>query len=103
MIESLVSGGLMEITKRFKNNYGEDYQYGANIDNEIFMMHPYCWCEKDDCRWCDGENPNFLHKESGFAVDWYKYISKNMKISNPNDADFVDILKECCDFLKDKN
>jgi len=29
-------------------------KYGIDIDNDVFMMHRYCWCEKDDCAWCGG-------------------------------------------------
>lgn len=31
---------------------GGEYGYGAFYENDTFMMHPYCWCEKDDCPWC---------------------------------------------------
>jgi hypothetical protein len=29
-------------------------KYAADFENDIFMMHPYCWCENDDCPWCGG-------------------------------------------------
>jgi hypothetical protein len=29
-------------------------KYGADIDNATFMMHRYCWCEREDCHWCGG-------------------------------------------------
>lgn len=29
-------------------------KYSANVDNEVFMMHRYCWCEDEDCPWCVG-------------------------------------------------
>jgi hypothetical protein len=29
-------------------------KYGADYENEVFMMHSYCWCENDDCPWCTG-------------------------------------------------
>lgn len=31
---------------------GGEFGYGAWIDNDVFMMHPFCWCEKSDCPWC---------------------------------------------------
>lgn len=37
-----ISGGLL----------GGEYGYGGIYENEVFMMHPYCWCEADDCPWC---------------------------------------------------
>lgn len=27
-------------------------KYGTNYENDVFMMHRYCWCEKPDCLWC---------------------------------------------------
>jgi hypothetical protein len=31
---------------------GGKYGYGVEFENEIFMMHPFCWCEQEDCPWC---------------------------------------------------
>src|ERR1700674_4892859 len=28
--------------------------YGANFENDTFMMHRYCWCEREECLWCRG-------------------------------------------------
>ena len=33
---------------------GGDYGYGVNFENDVFMMHRYCWCEQSDCPWCAG-------------------------------------------------
>lgn len=27
-------------------------KYGTDYENDVFMMHRYCWCEKPDCLWC---------------------------------------------------
>jgi hypothetical protein len=29
-------------------------KYGTAFENDEFMMHPYCWCEEDECPWCGG-------------------------------------------------
>lgn len=29
-------------------------KYGAYYDCDEFMMHPYCWCERESCPWCRG-------------------------------------------------
>lgn len=29
-------------------------KYGTDCDNDVFMMHHYCWCEREDCPWCGG-------------------------------------------------
>jgi hypothetical protein len=76
---------------------GGEFGYGANFENDAFMMHRYCWCEKDDCPWCAGDAgpfsnhslywsegnttaPNFLHKPSQSRVWWYKYIGRGMEM-----------------------
>lgn len=61
--------------------FGGAFGYGANFENDTFMMHRYCWCEKDGCVWCAGEAPNFHHKPSGLTVRWYKYIGRDNEMS----------------------
>lgn len=57
-------------------------KYGTDFENDIFMMNRFCWCEKEDCKWCGSENaPNFLHKKTGFEVRWYKYIGRSMEMN----------------------
>ena len=52
-------------------------KYGAQHDDDRFMMHTECWCEKKGCPWCSGDAPNFLYKPTGLAVRWYKYIGRS--------------------------
>lgn len=33
---------------------GGPFGYGGYWDDDLFMMHPYCWCEREDCPWCAG-------------------------------------------------
>lgn len=33
---------------------GGEYGYGAWYENDVFMMHPFCWCDRQDCAWCRG-------------------------------------------------
>lgn len=35
--------------------FGGTWGYGANFENDVFMMHRYCWCERDDCLWCGAD------------------------------------------------
>jgi hypothetical protein len=62
-------------------------KYGARVDNEVFSMHPFCWCEKDDCKYCWDESekgpraPNFHYKPTDFRVSWYKYIGRGMEMN----------------------
>lgn len=34
--------------------FGGEWGYGADFENDVFMMHRYCWCERADCPWCAG-------------------------------------------------
>jgi hypothetical protein len=56
-------------------------KYGTTVENAWFMMHPFCWCELDDCPWCREEDPmpNFYYKPLDFKVTWYKYIGRSME------------------------
>jgi hypothetical protein len=68
--------------KYSKDRYGECAEkYGTEFENDEFMMHRFCWCDEDDCGWCEGNKPNFLHKKTGFEVKWYKYIGRSMEIN----------------------
>lgn len=31
-------------------------KYGTNFENDVFLMHRFCWCESDDCLWCGGSS-----------------------------------------------
>ena len=77
-----------------KNNWPT--KYGIVYENEVFMMHTFCWCAEDDCPWCNGNAPNFWYKPTDFKVTWYKYIGRSMefnrKITIPEAAE---ILSEC--------
>jgi len=79
-------------------------KYGTNFENDVFMMHRFCWCGEDACAWCGGNEPepNFRHKELGLAVRWYKYIGRGMEISNPNHLNATGVARvilECLDSL----
>lgn len=75
---------------------GGEYGYGADFENDVFKMHPFCWCGREDCGYCSDIGtipqllrdvmrlkyakskrlPNFLYKPSGFRMWWYKYIGR---------------------------
>lgn len=52
---------------------------GVEYENDVFLMHPFCWCEKESCQWCSGEAPNFRHKSTGLEIRWYKWIGRDME------------------------
>lgn len=43
---------------------------------------------------CSAILPNFHHFTSGVKIEWYKYIGRDNKIENPNNADVALILRE---------
>lgn len=55
--------------------FGGEYGYGANYENDVFMMHRYCWCEEQSCPWCAGcecDGP-WKYTISGREVDQREY------------------------------
>lgn len=60
-----------------KTGWSDPGKYGCDFENDVFLMHPECWCDKDDgsCLWCiHGDNPNFiplLHARFGTTKDGY--------------------------------
>ena len=92
---------------------GGEFGYGAVFENDVFTMHPYCWCDRMECPWCcwcdesrpdncacdfcsnniqgakggthERPAPNFWHKESGLKVWWYKWIGRSMLTEGPED------------------
>lgn len=34
--------------------FGGSFGYGANYENDVFLLHRYCWCEDPQCPWCGG-------------------------------------------------
>ena len=91
---------------------GGEYGYGCEYENDTFMMHPFCWCEKDDCLWCTYEEetddmvepqslqPNFLYKPTDTKIWWYKYIGRSQEQRGKLPKDW---LKKCIDSItKDK-
>jgi len=80
---------------------GGAFGYGAHYENDVFAMRPQYWgdCDcGDDERHkptCSLELPNFLHKQSGLEVRWYKWIGRDMEAKIPEGADLQTIFSEC--------
>ncbi len=76
---------------------GGRFGYGTTFENDTFMMHEFCWCERDDCDWCNGTKPNFLYKPTNLQVFWYKWIGRDMefKPKKPTQAEWEKIFKDC--------
>jgi hypothetical protein len=74
-------------------------KYGTEVDNCVFSMKPYCWCDSEDCKWCgDQQAPNFHYKPLDFQVWWYKYIGRGMTFNKDISVqDCAKMLKDCID------
>lgn len=70
--DDAISNSLRRLTKAIHDakladapgfGLGGEFGYGARFENDVLLMHPYCWCEREDCLWCGG---------SGCQAEWYK-------------------------------
>lgn len=91
----LVDRSLEEIFDLLLDKVSEDHI------NDIFEIHPYCWCNRADCPQCGQlTQPNFIYKKSGLIIAWYKYPFRgaysNKKISK---KEFKKLVQECIDSL----
>lgn len=34
--------------------FGGEFGYGANYEDDTFLLHRFCWCEREECPWCGG-------------------------------------------------
>jgi len=84
---------------------GGQFGYGAHWENDTFMMHPYCWCEEDDCPWCARGEANFRYKPTGFEVQWYKWIGRSMECPKPVPTmkEWAEIVETCLRSLEDRH
>lgn len=73
---------------------GGEYGYGVDYENDTFMMHSFCWCEQDDCGWCNAVKPNFLFKPTGCKVFWYKYIGRSMEKRGRLPKNWLEVCKK---------
>ena len=101
---------------------GGRWGYACDFKNAAFMLHPYCWCEGEECPWCGGWRthipegvppkawtffrdvanypPLFLHYATGIGVSWYKWIGRSL-IVHPEHLTVVwqEILGECLESI----
>lgn len=89
--------------------------HGAYFENDVFRMLPFWWgdCDCEETypqadEWeithspdCPVDQPNFLHKRTGFWVKWYKYIGRSMEWDESiTKEDWREVYNECMDSLK---
>jgi len=80
---------------------GGTYGYGVDFENDVFMMHSFCWCEQKKCEWCSGGAPNFLYKPTNFGINWYKWIGRSMGYSKKiSSKEWKSMIKDCIESVK---
>lgn len=97
--ESFLDGRLRDLaTYASYNPEGEEAgKYGTNFENDVFMMHQFCGCQQDDCKWCEHNEPNFHHKATGLKIWWYKHIGRvpRMQSGNLSRQEIAHIFGQC--------
>lgn len=105
-----VGEGLVKLTAEIANRdssivshgmLGGEFGYGAIFENDIFTMHPFCWCEKHECLWCKScECSGVWRDKSGVEHESYedgrewvlKQACKWYDPSNPDGSDHAKTL-----------
>lgn len=69
----------------FGEEGGWNAKYGADYENDVFLMKRYCWCERDDCPWCAGcgafEDACRACSVDHHAVDCFRNVLSAQKAS----------------------
>ncbi len=86
---------------KFAETWGFPEQ-GCAVRCTCGMQETYeAWlAENDHDPRCPIVLPNFLHKASGLRVDWYKYIGRDMEVTNASGIQYARALKDCLASLK---
>jgi hypothetical protein len=64
-------------------------KYGTNYENDVFMMHEFCWCEREDCPWCCGcecDSEDVVYTVDGKPVtyeQWMQFYEDNVPDIEP--------------------
>lgn len=76
--------------------------YGKDFENDVFYMHPYCWCGHNECKLC-AEEPtayNFYHKASDIGLNWYKYPMRSAETTEELTVErFRELINDCVDSI----
>lgn len=54
---------------------GGQHGYGADFENDVFKMRPYCWCDAPNCPWCGGCDCDTVPTVDGKDVTYDEWIA----------------------------
>lgn len=77
-LRELTRLGLAQDLETYGGLLGGVYGYGVEVDNDVFMMHPFCWCERSNCPWCLAcecpfEGTHLYYLADGTSVEFDAY------------------------------
>lgn len=55
----LLDSAIRAIAEKYAEEGDWANKYGVNYENDVFMMHRFCWCDEEDCPWCVGCQCNY--------------------------------------------
>ena len=89
--------GFQEAFYTLTRRLGDEMGYGVHFENDTFEMHPYCWCESDDCPQCGTHTQvNFWHKPTDLKVVWYKYPMRAAELNQPLTLEAFTAVVDAC-------
>lgn len=81
-------------------------KYGATINNDIMVMHKYCWCEQDNCPWCMGCNcpesaTHFMVDDKEVSHDdWSEFFMKETYDKAGVRRDRIPVGEKHCEWMR---
>lgn len=103
-LEGVVARDLVDVTRHLDRAghqaeagaLGGRFGYGVEYENDVFEMHPFCYCDRRDCEVCEDQGsdveyrvdfprkPHFRVKGTAIEVRWYKWIGRSMDVRPPD-------------------
>jgi hypothetical protein len=88
-----------------------DTRGGSGFENDTFKVMPYYWgdcvCGQNDeelgghADACPIDKPNFLHKPTGYEIQWYKYPLRDSYANRAiTPVEFLRIVFNCLESLR---
>jgi hypothetical protein len=59
-------------------------KYGTDFENDVFMMHRFCWCERQECPWCMGcecPSASVHHFVDGNEVSFDEFVGIHKRLT----------------------